>query len=345
MLFSLIIPVFNNSTEEINQIIVSLENQVFKNFEVLLIDDGSREECARFLSSLSQKTTLNLKVFHLQHSGVSNARNFGIKHAVGDYIGFVDADDYVFPNMLSDAAKVLQDKDYTIIYGLIKYEKFCNTIKYSTQPIVAYKGLDDNLKKKLYLHMFNGNQKEFITKYGYIGRGPVAKFLKRQFCLKNLFDVHLTFGEDEEWNLRILAQDIEIGVVYSTWYIYLYRENSTLHKFRLDFILQNQQRLLALREYVKDDLCKVEFEKECIRIINNIVKYYYLSPEYKGDIICKIKDFDNVLKISPWLEVMKFDEIRHLPLKRIINYILIKTRLIFIVIAFLQSVKKKGNRM
>lgn len=345
MFFSLIIPVFNNSEEEINQIIGSLENQAFKNFEALLIDDGSRKECAQFLSSLSQKVTINLKIFHLQHSGVSNARNFGINHAVGDYIGFVDADDYVLPNMLSDAAEVLKGNDYTIIYGLIKYEKNCKPIKFLTQSFVTYKELDDNLKKKLYLHMFNGNQKEFITKYGYIGRGPVAKFLKRQFCLRNLFNIHLTFGEDEEWNLRILAQDIKMGVVYSTWYIYFYRENSTLHKFRQDFILQNQQRLLVLQEYAKNDLCKLEFKKECIRIVNNIVKYYYLSPEYKGNIVYTIKDFDNMLKKSPWLEVMKFDEIYHLPLKRIINYFLIKTGLIFIVEVLLQFVEKKGNRM
>lgn len=345
MLFSLIIPVFNNLEKELNQIIKSLENQTFKDFEVILIDDGSLEKCVQYLDTLSKTTSLDLKVFHIEHGGVSNARNFGLNYAMGEYIGFVDADDYVLPNMLCDAANALKENDYTIVYGLMKYKKVGEEIKLPTISKATYKEIDDDLKYKLYLHMFNGNQKEFITRYGYIGRGPVARFVKRKFCLQNLFNEHLTFGEDEEWNLRILTKNIRIGIVYSTWYIYFYRDTSTLHKFRLDFIKQNQKRLLALQGYVKDDLCKLEFENECVRIINKIVKHYYLAPEYRGNFICKIEDLDKTLKESPWSEVMKFDEIRRLPLKRIINYILIKTKLIFIVMAFLQSVTKKGRKM
>lgn len=345
MFFSLIIPVFNNLEKELDQIIKSLENQIFKDFEVLLVDDGSQKKCAQYLDTISKTTSLDLKVFHIEHGGVSNARNFGLNHATGEYIGFVDADDYVLPNMLYDAAKALKETDYTIVYGLMRYEKVGKEIKLPTISKATYKEIDDDLKHKLYLHMFNGNQKEFITKYGYIGRGPVARFIKRKFCLHNLFNEHLTFGEDEEWNLRILKKNIRIGIVYSTWYIYFYRDTSTLHKFRLDFIKQNQKRLLALQEYVKDDLCKLEFENECVRIINKIVKHYYLAPEYRGDFRCKIEGLDKTLKESPWSDVMKFAEIRRLPLKRIINYILIKTKLIFIVIAFLQSVTKKGKKM
>lgn len=345
MLFSLIIPVFNNLEEEIDQIIKSLENQIFKDFEVILIDDGSLEKCAQYLDVISKTTSLNLRVFHIEHSGVSHARNFGLNYATGEYIGFVDADDYVLSNMLYDAAKALKETDYTIVYGLMRYEKVGEELKLPTIAVATHKEIDDDLKHKLYLHMFNGNQKEFITKYGYIGRGPVARFVKREFCLQNLFNENLTFGEDEEWNLRILTKNIRIGIVYSTWYIYFYRDTSSLHKFRFDFIKQNQKRLLALQGFVKDDLCKLEFNNECVRIINKIVKHYYLAPEYRGNFRCKIEDLDKTLKESPWSEVMKFDEIRRLPLKRIVNYILIKTKLIFLVMAFLQFVVKKGKRM
>ncbi len=343
MFFSLIIPVFNNSKDELDQVIKALENQEYKKFEVLLIDDGSKEECAQLIDSLCRISRLNIQVFHIKHRGVSYARNYGIIHSKGEYIGFVDADDYVFPNMLDDAARVLEEKEYHVIYGLIKYQKNGEFIQQSTKAELKYKQINTCLKYKLYNHMFNGEQKEFITQFGYIGRGPVAKFIKRQFCLQNLFDVSLEFGEDEEWNLRILSQDIQAAIVYSTWYIYFYRDNSTLHRFRPDFILQKRKELLILQSYVRDESSKFEFVNACLGTINNIVRSYYLSPKYKGSIKKMMSEFNFILGEAPFAEIFKFSEMQHLPLKRIINFILIKTRLIFIFYLFsLRLAKRKG---
>ena len=59
---------------------------------------------------------------------------------------------------------------------------------------------------------------------------------KKSLAEQNLFDEKLAFGEDEEWNLRLLSNPIRAGIVKKLWYYYIQRKNSTLHRFRNDFI-------------------------------------------------------------------------------------------------------------
>ena len=93
MLISVIIPVYNVE-EYLHYAIESLEKQTYKNFEVILVNDGSTDNSGELCDKYSEKYS-NVKVFHKENGGLSDARNFGVKKAKGEFITFLDPDDYL----------------------------------------------------------------------------------------------------------------------------------------------------------------------------------------------------------------------------------------------------------
>ena len=92
-LFSIIVPVYNTA-QYLNKCIDSLLKQTYQNFEILLIDDGSTDDSPSIIDDYSTRFE-NIISYHIQNSGVSSARNLGLQKAHGEYIVFVDSDDYV----------------------------------------------------------------------------------------------------------------------------------------------------------------------------------------------------------------------------------------------------------
>lgn len=96
-LVSIIVPVYNTS-KYLEKCLESLKNQTLKNIEIIVVDDGSTDESLKIAKKIA-KDDKRIKVFHKQNGGLSSARNYGIEKATGDFIGFVDSDDYVEENM------------------------------------------------------------------------------------------------------------------------------------------------------------------------------------------------------------------------------------------------------
>lgn len=94
---SIIVPCYKVE-EFLPRCIDSICNQTYKNLEIILVDDGSPDNCGKICDEYSKKDK-RIKVIHKKNGGLSDARNFGIKIATGDYIAFVDSDDYINKNM------------------------------------------------------------------------------------------------------------------------------------------------------------------------------------------------------------------------------------------------------
>lgn len=94
-LVTIIVPVYNTQ-EYLTRCLDSIVNQSYRHFELLLIDDGSRDDSGRICDDYAAKDS-RIKVFHLENGGVSNARNFALDHASGEYIQFLDSDDWISP--------------------------------------------------------------------------------------------------------------------------------------------------------------------------------------------------------------------------------------------------------
>ena len=106
-MISVIVPVYKVELY-LKQCVDSILNQTYKNLEVILVDDGSPDGCGNICDEYEKRNSC-VKVLHVNNGGLSAARNAGIKVATGDYIGFVDSDDWIEPDMYELLLKRLED--------------------------------------------------------------------------------------------------------------------------------------------------------------------------------------------------------------------------------------------
>lgn len=106
-MISIIVPIYNTPKDYIQKCISSLLKQTYSSYEILLVDDGSNEDVADYCDELSHKD-LRIRVYHQKNRGVSSARNLGLEVAEGEYIAFVDADDWVEPDYIEKLLSAIE---------------------------------------------------------------------------------------------------------------------------------------------------------------------------------------------------------------------------------------------
>ena len=96
-LISIIVPVYKVE-KYLQECVTSIQNQTYRNLEIILVDDGSPDKSGKLCNEYAKRDS-RIKVIHKVNGGLSSARNAGLKIAKGEYIGFVDSDDYIRKNM------------------------------------------------------------------------------------------------------------------------------------------------------------------------------------------------------------------------------------------------------
>ena len=140
-MISVIVPVYKVATY-LHQCIDSILGQTYRDLEILLIDDGSPDNCGEICEEYA-KIDMRIRVFHTENKGVSAARNLGLQEAKGDYIGFVDSDDWIEPDMYEILLRQIKDTGTSISvcgvwneYLVKKYEKRYNDTVYHGKDAV-----------------------------------------------------------------------------------------------------------------------------------------------------------------------------------------------------------------
>lgn len=178
-MISIIIPVYNKE-KYIKKCLESITNQTYKNIEIIVINDGSTDNSENIIKEFAKKEK-RIKVFTQSNGGVSKARNQGLKYASGEYILFVDADDYVEADYVE---KMVAYKEDLIVCGYINVQKNGNKINYIKNKVFYDKNeiIKNSLKKE--------NNSLMVT--------PYVKLFKHNIITKNNlnFDETMNFGED-----------------------------------------------------------------------------------------------------------------------------------------------------
>ncbi len=209
--FSLIVPVYNVE-RYLEQCLESIVHQSFRNYELILINDGSTDTslsiCQRYADSHP-----NIKIINQDNSGVSIARNNGIKASKGNYIWFVDSDDYIADNAL----QILFDH---LIHTDVEMLGFSNYHYHE----------DENVIKE---NLFNGNTtaltpKSFFDKGYVFETAPWIMVIKNAFLKENnlLFDPDLIIYEDNLFMMNCLSKSKLIQYIDALLYYYRIRNNS-----------------------------------------------------------------------------------------------------------------------
>ena len=206
--FSVIIPVFNKE-KFIEVTLKSVLNQTFIDFEILIINDGSTDNSAQLIKGFDDP---RIRYYYKENSGVSSARNDGIEKTQSNYISFIDADDYWYPDFLEEMYKIIQKHpEQKVFSAAIEIETSKKVIPASYSII---KTNDHEI-----VNYFTASYKETVI------CTSCAVFHKSIFEETGNFDIAIKSGQDTDLWIRI---GMNFPIVFS-WKIlarYVYDENS-----------------------------------------------------------------------------------------------------------------------
>ena len=214
-LITVIIPVYNVKSY-LSKCIESVKKQSYRNLEILLVDDGSDDGSFSICKEFSKKDS-RIKLYHTENLGLSHARNVGLDHASGEYIVFVDSDDYLHKDMIHTMVSKADEADLVIC----NYKKIlCNSDKRISQDIKCLK--DDNW-----------NRKQFWEHYYLDGLNAFCcvawnKLYKKELFKNIRYPINM-IHEDEYIINDIVKQCKRIKVISDTLYYYVQRQDSIMH--------------------------------------------------------------------------------------------------------------------
>lgn len=208
---SVIVPVYN-AEDYIHQCINSVVKQTYTDFELILVDDGSKDMSAEICDEYAQKDN-RISVIHQENSGVSAARNAGLDAAKGEYIAFLDSDDWFDLSFLQKCMERINSSDYDMCVtgfcltnGNVKTSRtFGKEISFESRSVTP------NCVKELLEHSLISN--------------IWAKLYRRQVIGETRFDTDVNFGEDLRFCFEILKKNISVTVL--DWAGYFYRLTPT----------------------------------------------------------------------------------------------------------------------
>lgn len=212
-LISIIIPVYKVE-KYLDRCVTSVINQTYKNLEIILVDDGSPDNCPKLCDEWAKKDK-RIKVVHKKNGGLSDARNVGFKHSKGEYIGFVDSDDWIHKNM------------YKMLYkNMISYDA-----DLSCCELVRSLGPEDRDKSKSFDNKVTEyDLDEFMKIFFKWGTQhcvyyAVTKLYKRELVNSSLYPVGLT-SEDVLGTCKVLLKCKKIVSINTPYYYYFVNNKS-----------------------------------------------------------------------------------------------------------------------
>ncbi len=211
-LISIVIPIYN-SENQLEQCIDSLLNQAYQNLEIILVDDGSKDSSWDKCERYAQKDS-RIKAVHKENGGVSSARNLGIQYATGEYLGFLDSDDYVSPDLYADLVDILNSNP-----GLdgIRYQ-FRNVYGSELRESSSSKNLGAiTLDSKLKAMQLILVDKEFPS---------VAIFLFKRQKIRHTFNEDVKTAEDYLFMMHYIMHAEKVFITNKVYYYYVYNQNS-----------------------------------------------------------------------------------------------------------------------
>lgn len=262
-MISIIIPVYN-AEKYLEKCLDSILSQTYKDFEVLLINDGSQDNS----KSICEKYQMEDKRFTLinkENGGPSSARNLGIKDAKGEYLSFIDSDDFISEDFYEKLVNSIEQNNSDIAF--CKYVLFGgNESKFSEE-----KGLNEFVNDADIKHFFES--KNHVNSYLW------RCLFKKELFKNNLYDENIRYLEDLDLFLRILHHKPKFSLVDEYLYFYVQSPDSITRKMDKNLLLRYEKGILKCTEDLLK-LNKIDYinslKFNCFIIANN---YYCESKD------------------------------------------------------------------
>ena len=306
---SIIIPVYNTRLDDLQRCIASVLAQSVDDLEILIIENGSREDCARAVDEIAASDE-RIKVFHRQNEGVSVARNFGTEQAAGDYVLYVDADDLLEKTAVEDGLRAAEAIGCDVVIGKIDKTAVLLDTPVDTKPNGGYTLLDTREKRDAFrAHIFTKADPAYRFEDGTLfnGEGCWAHLIKRETALKLKFPEGVAVGEDTIWALDMIDKGISICLSDKLWYYYIQNDYSVLSKYNPHIVEQLTQPVERLSPVYLNAEAPIycAYMRWILSKLKQISYRYFLAAENTASNREKRREFKNMISASPWKETLR----------------------------------------
>ena len=264
-LVSVIVPVYNVE-QWLDRCVESIVNQTYKKIEIILVDDGSPDECPSMCDKWAERDS-RIKSYHKKNGGLSDARNFGIKRATGEYVVFIDSDDQVYEKYVEVLLGLALDNEAQI--GI------CNPVHCFKETDVMYSDTQNTIvyipEEAITIMLY---QKNFLV-------SACAKIFKKELFDGIEFPVGMWF-EDSAIMYLLFERASRIAFGDGKIYAYFHRKGSiTTESFSIkQFDIVDISKKIF--DYYKNNLLVEKAARSylvvaCLRIYMNCPKDYYVD--------------------------------------------------------------------
>ena len=294
---SIIIPVFN-VLEYLDECLNSVVNQTYKELEIIVVDDGSTDGSGEKCDEWSRKDN-RITVIHKANGGVSRARNVGIKAAHGQYIGFVDSDDWIDPNMYERLVTAIGDADI-VCCGYVDYPM-------GTLDLPVKRGIkkaEPCSIEEAYIHIYEKN--------GYF-MSIWNKLFSREALIKNgnliEMDTSIIWGEDELWLACVMSNCRKVAFVPEALYYWRPRTSSVT---RVKTLTTRHMTLFEAKRKTMESLPRVKTVQELYRSVTFNDCFYLKIMAYYANDREKLERISRILKPmrNSWLRSKNISLVR-----------------------------------
>lgn len=285
-LISVIIPIYNVE-KYLDRCVDSIINQTYKNLEIILVDDGSPDNCPKMCDDYAEKDS-RIKVVHKKNGGLSDARNAGMKVATGGYVSFIDSDDYVSLDFYEILLQTMIDNDSDIVE--------CSVVKFYENG--KFDEYSDNLKVT--------NYETVDALDGLISENPFKQHVWNKLYKSSVaLDIPYAVGklnEDEFWTYQVFGKAKKVTRINKTMYYYFQRNGSIMGNGynirRLDALegKMNRQAYIEKNFPILTTKAKVDLYGSCMFAYQSVLKFMSGNDKKKASKI--IRDYKNRCKLT-----------------------------------------------
>lgn len=284
MKYSVIIPIYN-AEKTLRRCLDSLMPQLNNDIEVILVNDGSKDASDDICMDYVEKSSC-FKYFEQKNSGVSVARNKGINNANGDYIVFIDSDDYVFSDMFELINNYSLHNDYDLLVSDLFFEDK-NKDKPETRIVFESKEMDEIIEK-----VSNMICNKRIN-------APLGKVYKRSIIkeFEILFPEGCSIAEDRAFNISYAIHIKSLAVISGSFYCYAGNSQDSLSRTVRDVAELGQQFDVG-DKMIKDALLSSDLEKKHLRQIEAAENFCKFRQVYSRAKRMKLRGADRKAILS-----------------------------------------------
>jgi glycosyltransferase involved in cell wall biosynthesis len=313
-LISVIVPVYKVE-EYLDKCVDSIINQTYKNLEIILVDDGSPDNCPKMCDDYAKKDK-RIKVIHKKNGGVSSARNEGIKFSKGDYISFIDSDDWIDNNYIEEMYNALTYNEAD--YVCCGYKRVCgNNLEYihNDEKIIIYNNAELLLKL---LNVQNG--------YGFCH----MKLISKKVIKNVVFNEKLVVGEDALFNIELCKNINKAVILNKSLYNYFFNSNSVVRKYDEKYVDKYLNSMKYMSEYIEKSYNNMETKDNLYNYIAYHVMLICVNYCYHPKNNNKYKSLKKVCNIELFKNAIKKSNYNELSLTRKVTLFTLKFKLYFL---------------